>query len=355
MRHMTPIFYQTIHRLRLALSYELNRPLDVKEVSRGKEVDILNWMGRTALELVGQGGLGYSFDPLVATTKNAFGDSLKALVPVIGRCTNYRFFCHHAEKFRPARLRRFLASLIPDSNVQQLKTIIDTMEERSKEILDGKRKALEEGDEAVKMQVGEGKDIMSILLRANMKTEGDDKLPEHELLAQMSTLVFAATDTTSNALARTFDLLSHNQDVQDKMRQEIFEACDSQDGTFTDIPYDRLIELPYLDAVCRETLRLYPPVSFVVRETRRDIVLPLSEPIEGIDGTMMKEILVPNETMVAIGIRACNRNKAIWGEDALEWKPERWLNSVPEAVKDAKVPGIYSNLQVCYHLLLSCV
>ncbi len=70
------------------------------------------------------------------------------------------------------------------------------------------------------------------------------------------TLVFAATDTTSNALARTFDLLSHNQDVQDKMRQEIFEACDSQDGTFTDIPYDRLIELPYLDAVCRETLRL---------------------------------------------------------------------------------------------------
>ncbi len=157
----------------------------MKEVSRGKEVDILNWMGRTALELVGQGGLGYSFDPLVATTKNAFGDSLKALVfvsyillyaylpsdmffcylrsPVIGRCTNYRFFCHHAEKFRPARLRRFLASLIPDSNVQQLKTIIDTMEERSKEILDGKRKALEEGDEAVKMQVGEGKDIMSIL------------------------------------------------------------------------------------------------------------------------------------------------------------------------------------------------
>lgn len=41
------------------------------------EVDILSWMGRTALELVGQGGLGYSFDPLVANTQNSFGEAIK--------------------------------------------------------------------------------------------------------------------------------------------------------------------------------------------------------------------------------------------------------------------------------------
>ncbi len=76
----------------------------------------------------------------------------------------------------------------------------------------------------------------------------------------------------------------------------------------------------------------------------RDIVLPLSEPIQGVDGTPMKEILVPNGTTVIIGIRACNRNKAIWGEDALEWKPDRWLDSVPGSVKEARVPGIYANL-----------
>lgn len=38
---------------------------------------MLEWMGRTALELIGQGGLGYSFDPLVAHTTNEFGDALK--------------------------------------------------------------------------------------------------------------------------------------------------------------------------------------------------------------------------------------------------------------------------------------
>lgn len=64
--------------------------------------------------------------------------------------------------------------------------------------------------------------------------------------------MFAATDTTSNALARTFQLLAERQDVQDKLRAEVLQACQGAE----DIPYDEVVELPYLDAVCRETLRL---------------------------------------------------------------------------------------------------
>lgn len=64
--------------------------------------------------------------------------------------------------------------------------------------------------------------------------------------------MFAATDTTSNSLARIFHLLSERPEVQDKLRAEILEA--SPDGE--DIPYDTLVGLPYLDAICRETLRL---------------------------------------------------------------------------------------------------
>ena len=45
---------------------------------------------------------------------------------------------------------------------------------------------------------------------------------------------------------------------------------------------------------------------------------------------------------------ALNRSKAIWGEDAEEWKPERWLSPLPESVAEAKVPRIYSNLQCVY-------
>ena len=60
-------------------------------------------------------------------------------------------------------------------------------------------------------------------------------------------------DTTSNALARTLDLLAKHQDVQDRLRAEILEAI-HEHGPH--LPHDVLTELPYLDAVCRETLRL---------------------------------------------------------------------------------------------------
>ena len=72
--------------------------------------------------------------------------------------------------------------------------------------------------------------------------------------------------------------------------------------------------------------------------------MPLSAPIEGVDGTQINEIFVPKNTSIIIGIRQCNRSKAIWGDDAAEWKPERWLAPLPETVTDARVPGIYANL-----------
>ena len=60
----------------------------------------------------------------------------------------------------------------------------------------------------------------------------------------------------------------------------------------------------------------------------------------------MKEIPVPKGTTIYVAIRASNLDKRIWGEDALEWKPERWLSPLPESVVNARIPGIYSHLYV---------
>ena len=73
------------------------------------------------------------------------------------------------------------------------------------------------------------------------------------------------------------------------------------------------------------------------------MVLPLSQPVDGIDGTTLNEIVVPKDTLIFVSIRSCNRNKAIWGEDALEWKPERWLSPLPDSVTSAHIPGVYTN------------
>ena len=104
-----------------------------------------------------------------------------------------------------------------------------------------------------------------------MNASAEDSLTEQEVLGQMSwvvivlhplillinphkrTLTFAAMDTTSSALARTLWLLSIHQDVQEKLRFELREAR-AEHG---DIAYDELVALPYLDAICRETLRVW--------------------------------------------------------------------------------------------------
>ena len=71
----------------------------------------------------------------------------------------------------------------------------------------------------------------------------------------VSSFTFAGTDTTSNALARILHLLCLYPKVQEKLRKEIVDARGANGDL--DLAYDDLIELPYLDAVCRETLRLY--------------------------------------------------------------------------------------------------
>ena len=76
----------------------------------------------------------------------------------------------------------------------------------------------------------------------------------------------------------------------------------------------------------------------------KDTILPLSEPIIGNDGSIIKEIPLPAETSIMIGARAWNLSKEVWGSDALEFNPNRWLSSLPSSVTDAHIPGPYSHM-----------
>ena len=76
----------------------------------------------------------------------------------------------------------------------------------------------------------------------------------------------------------------------------------------------------------------------------RDTILPLSEPIICKDGSPLEKITVPAGTPIVLGLRSANRCKDIWGADALDFKPERWLSPLPSTVTEAHIPGVYSNL-----------
>lgn len=70
------------------IDYDLTFPGQLRDAIRyrvqdgPRELDVLHWMGRTALELIGQGGLGYTFDPLVEDRIDPYGEALKAIVYV---------------------------------------------------------------------------------------------------------------------------------------------------------------------------------------------------------------------------------------------------------------------------------
>ncbi|KAH9848267.1 cytochrome P450 [Lenzites betulinus] len=115
------------------------------------------------------------------------------------------------------------------------------------------------------------------------------------------------------------------------------------------------MSLPYLDAVCSETLRVHVPAPLRLREAQADAVLPLSRPITGKDGTQIDAVPVPKGTLVFIAIQAANTNPDIWGPDAHEWRPERWLEPLPAQLTEAKIPGVYTNLMTFWGGGRSCI
>ncbi|KAI5895540.1 cytochrome P450 [Schizophyllum commune H4-8] len=332
MRNMIPMFQEVIGKLRNTL----------EEITEDgpREVDVLHWMSRTALELIGRNGLGYSFDSLAVNDPgNPYSSSIKELAQAVFKLIFWRtYVLPEVYKLGPAWFRRAVVNFVPWRSLHDIRDKVNLIWNSSKEVYTQKKAALLAGDAAVSQQISQGKDIMSLLIRANMKAE--DPLDEDELVGQMSVLIFGGTDTTSSALSRILYLLAKHPDVQDRLRQEIRAAKE----TYGVLTYDELESLPLLDAILRETLRLYPPASQLLRKTVKDAILPFGKPVMGVDGRELTEVYVPAGTPIIISIINANRSKDMWGADALEWKPERWLAPLPQSVADAHMPGVYSNL-----------
>ncbi|KLO12917.1 cytochrome P450 [Schizopora paradoxa] len=334
MRGLISTFYPIAHQV---------RDIIVQKVQKGEcEIDVMEWMSRAALEYIAQGGLGHTFNALSEDDQDEFVTAINMIVPTEASLFMLRQLLPFINQFGSANFRRKLVEWTPSRRVQRAKYLIDVLDRTSRQIYDKKIDAIRQGDKATLDQIGSGKDILSILLRANLETPNEDRLAEDEILGQIGTFVFAGADTTTSALCHVLHLLAVNPGVQDKLRQEVTTARQDRG----DLDYDDLMGLPFLDAVCRETLRVYPPVSMAVRTTLEDAVLPLLWPVKSSNGKEeFKEIPLRKGTDIMISILNANRSKAIWGEDAELWKPERWLTS-SETTSDVRLPGVYGNMQV---------
>ena len=81
-----------------------------------------------------------------------------------------------------------------------------------------------------------------------------------------------------------------------------------------------------------------------IRRAKKDTIVPFSSPIRNNNGQDQHEVLITEGAIVVIGMQATNRHRGLWGDDADEWRPDRWLSPLPQAVIDARIPGVYSHL-----------
>ena len=171
----------------------------------------------------------------------------------------------------------------------------------------------------------------------SMDIPPDQRISDEDILNNVNTVMFAGSDTSSLALTWTLWLLAKNPEVQDRLREELSTVhCPESFGDLSideiDSLYGKVSELPYLDNVVKEALRLVPPVHSSIRVAEKDDEIPTSQPFKiqkpgGSAETVTMPIKVAKGTIVHIPIEAFNLDKLVWGQDAWEFKCGRLYHS----------------------------
>ncbi|KAJ7770481.1 cytochrome P450 [Mycena metata] len=210
------------------------------------------------------------------------------------------------------------------------------------------KRLITEKTDALELGIEPEKDLISVLggffplnvpprvSRASVgsNSESTSKMTFEEIQDQFGTITVAGEDTTANTVAWSLYELAKNPDFQKELRVELDEA-----GPDDSVDYDKL---PRLNALLKEILRLYSTVPQTERVVAKDSVLPLSEPITTTSGKIITEIPVKKGQHLVIAISSYHRLTSVWGEDAEEFKPSRWLDGNMPA--SGASLGPYSNL-----------
>lgn len=263
--------------------------VDLLKASEGTAVDFFNLMNRFTLDSIGEIGFGTS----VGSLEDPRSPFLKSF-DCAQQITLLRFFV-------PAwQVLRFLGVGTESGGVGHFRLL----REYSARIVASLRGA------AVGSHAGDS------FVGLFMKAAGRMGLPEEDAFMQDSVLNFliAGRDTTAQAMSWCLFLVMQHPEVEAKILEEAAKVCGRGDGgAQTPLAYDQLGKLEYLQATIHEALRLFPSVPLNPKVCLQSDTLP--------DGTY-----VPAGSSVWYLSYGMGRNKKIWGEDAEDFRPERWLS-----------------------------
>ncbi|KII91537.1 hypothetical protein PLICRDRAFT_173371 [Plicaturopsis crispa FD-325 SS-3] len=325
-RALTEIFVDKSIQLR-DLWASLVDEQQAEDKEKPARIDILAGMSRMTLDVIGLAGFNYTFDSLSAR-RNELNEAFSALFR--GQSLGLLFIL---------QLWIPILRLIPTHHKRVVAEAQKTMGRIGRELLASAKAALissqKDGLSQSQSQTG-ARDVLSLLVRANVEEGAGNRavMTDEDVLAQVPTFLVAGHETTSSAVTWALHELSRSPDVQAKLRAELRSVSSEAPDM------DELNALPYLEKVVRECLRVRSPVASVARVAVRDDFIPVSAPFVDRAGVLREGIRVTKGDPVFIPIVAINHSKELWGEDALDFNPDRW-DDLPEAVRT--IPGPWAH------------
>lgn len=133
-------------------------------------------------------------------------------------------------------------------------------------------------------------------------------------------LFIAGQNMTGTMAAWVFAQLEAHPDVLQRVREEVLDKFGTEEHGRAPLTWDNLKSCTMMQNVILETLRMYPLLANIGRNAKHDTVLPRGG---GEDGS--QPIAVPKGAAVTCNIYLVHRRQEEWGEDAWEFKPDRWI------------------------------
>ncbi|XP_020251991.1 cytochrome P450 CYP72A219-like isoform X2 [Asparagus officinalis] len=181
-----------------------------------------------------------------------------------------------------------------------------------KEIKTMLRRMIDEKLKSVETEGSDSNDLLGLLLRF---TSGNDKkhaIRIEDVIEECKLFYFAGQETTSTLLTWTLLLLSMHPVWQQRAREEVQRTCGKNTPDM-----ESLNQLKAVSMILHEVLRLYPPVTFLLRQTYKK--------------TKLGEFYFPPGVVLALPIILIHHDTEIWGDDAEEFNPERFSQGISKA------------------------
>ncbi|ORZ25556.1 cytochrome P450 [Absidia repens] len=178
------------------------------------------------------------------------------------------------------------------------------------------------------------KDLLSRFMETT--NENGEPLNDKELRDTIMNFIIAGRDTTAQTLSWLLYNVMLHPEVEEKLVQEIRTHVPEELEQDSPALYEAIKDMKYAYAVLYETLRLHPSVPVNQKQALKDDILP--------DGTPLKSGDVFIWSTYSLG-----RNKEIWGDDAKEFKPERWFTEEGDLKRESqgKWPAFHAGPRVC--------